>query len=118
MAIGSLPNMAGALWDEEEVFCAFAALALGRIGPQAREALPFLMFRFMAASYWWERNELIEAIGRIGKPTGFYAPKLLPMLVLSLGAPDKGIRCSAAEALGRFGSTHEVVPIVLREAAE
>jgi len=51
MVVDALPNLAGALWDEEEMVYAFATRALGRIGPQALEALPFLMFRFMAASY-------------------------------------------------------------------
>jgi HEAT repeat protein len=73
-----------------------AAKALGRQGPDVREAAPHLM-RALADADPMVRSMAASALGKIG------APQAAPALVAALSDPVVPVRFWVAEALGRLG---------------
>ncbi len=74
-----------------------AARALGRLGPQAKDAVPGLVTA-VADENGHVRREAIIALGRIG---GSAEAAGAPALLRALEDPDPEIRRAAATALGR-----------------
>jgi HEAT repeat protein len=72
-----------------------AAETLGRIGPEARAALPNLIASFKDEDYTL-RQVAIRAVARIGKDA-------VPPLIEALKQTDVPLRAGSAEALGRIG---------------
>jgi hypothetical protein len=72
-----------------------AAIALGRIGLDARAAVPALAAA-LKDSVWEVRDQAASALGKIG-------PDAVPELVTALKNSDSNVRITAALALGQIG---------------
>ena len=75
-----------------------AAEALGKIGPDARPAIPALVMALADKDYH-VRKAAAEALGKIGPD----ARQAIPTLVMALADKDYHVRKAAAEALGKIG---------------
>jgi HEAT repeat protein len=73
--------------------------SLGRIGPQAGAAVPWLIGKFQRADAPRARPDIARALGRIG-PAAFDAA---PVLIGALADPSPEVRREATTALGRIG---------------
>ena len=83
--------------------------ALGKIGPQARAAVPELM-EALGDKDWKVRFPAAWALGRIGPD----AVETIPSLIHALGDRKVDVRREAVQALGWIGSqANEVVPALI-----
>jgi len=139
----SVPTLIKALGDNESEVRMNAAEALGRIGPEAKEAVPALIralddsdeeVRIAAAhaiaKVLIEASELVPILigtldnsnARVRKTAvemlgdiGSEAKEAAPYLMKALGDSDYGVRGSAAEALGKMGAgAKEAVPTLVK----
>jgi len=86
-----------------------AVWALGKIGPQARAAIPELM-EALVDNDWKVRFPAAWALGRIGPD----AVETIPSLIHALGDRKVDVRREAVQALGWIGpQTNEVVPALI-----
>ena len=96
-----------ALGDEDKYIRAVAAGALGKLGPEASEAIPALT-RALADPEAYVRQEVAKALGEIG-------PEAVPALILALKDESGGVREAAVKALGAIGpEAEEAVPALIR----
>jgi HEAT repeat protein len=86
--------------------------ALGRIGPDARPAIPVLIGLLEDEGFLW-KSIVAHAIGRIGGPE---ARAAIPGLERLLRSPDEDVRIRAAEALWRIDGRAGPAPAMLRES--
>jgi HEAT repeat protein len=91
-----------------------AARALGIIGAETKVAIPGLFQALSAEKEGRVRFALVEALDAIQDPTA------IAVLAGRLGGdPDFGVRCAAADALGRFGSTAKAaIPVLIAVVKE
>ena len=80
-------------------FVGSAASALGRIGPEAKEAVPALIIALNDQSEG-VRSSAASALGRI-RPE---AKESVPALIIALNDQSEWVRHSAASALGEMGT--------------
>lgn len=92
----SVPALVAALRDPDPTVREQAAVALGRLGPAAREAIGPLVATFSDEDLYL-RGAAAVALGQIGSDA-------VPALVRALGDTSGDVRWSAAIALGRLGS--------------
>ena len=86
-----------------------AVWALGKIGPQARAAIPELM-EALVDNDWKVRFPAAWALGRIGPD----AVETIPSLIHALGDRKVDVRREAVQALGWIGpQVNEVVPALI-----
>jgi len=76
-----------------------AAIALGKVGPEAKTALPVLIKRIDGGNRYTQ-CAVILAIGNIGGPE---ARKAIPKLKEQLKSPDKRVQWAAKKALQQLG---------------
>lgn len=76
-----------------------AAIALGKLGPEAKPALPVLIKRIDDGNRYTQR-EVILAIGNIGGPE---ARKAVPKIKAQLNNPERGVQGAAKKALQDLG---------------
>lgn len=96
---------------------AAAAFALGRYGPEARDAMPALAQTVSSREFRFREPELRIAAIRSIEEIGTGAVKQgVPALAEALSAPDVRVRRSAAEALNRFGPLANEARDALRKA--
>jgi HEAT repeat protein len=90
-------------------FRRYAAEALGKIGPEAKEAIPALIAALNDQDAD-VRRYAADALGEIGPE----AKVAVPALIAALNDQDIVVRSSAAEALGKIGpEAKEVVPALI-----
>lgn len=102
-----------AVW-EDSIARANAAIALGSIGPGAKEAVPALITTLTEDSVML-RNCAAEALAEIGEA----APAAIPALVQALDDPLQSVRVRAAYALWRIDAQYLqlALPMLLEELA-
>ena len=100
--------LAEALNDEDPIVDSLAAQALGKIGPNAKAAVPALL----EGLYDEDKDPIVgscaaEALGKIG-------PHAVPALVEALNNEHEDVRRHAARALGEIGpDAKAAVPVLL-----
>lgn len=133
-----VPSLADTLGDESDAVRSAAAEALGELGPDAEPAVPQLVQR-LHDEHWGVREKAGEALGKIGsfdrtiplllgtlnhensdargaaaETLGRFGSNAQPAVeaLISALAHDSafGVRCDAAEALGKIGPAARVVP--------
>ncbi len=87
-----------------------AARALGRLGPQAAEAVPALV-QVLPQSEPATQREVLYALGSIGAP----AAPAVPQMMRLLQSDDSQVRYAAVFALGRIGPPAGAAVPALRE---
>lgn len=93
-ATSAVPALARTLADPREELVVLAATTLGQTGPAGRPALAHLA-SLIASRMPEARHAAVEALVRLGDPSGETLPLLTPMLQ----DPDGGTRSCAAVAL-------------------
>lgn len=113
-AIAALPSLVKALRDDDQNVRSYAAVAVGSIGPAAREAVPALEnlvdresdHNFLAAA---------EALWRVRGPDEQLAARVAQLL----GNPSEYVRREAADCLGRMGpDAAEAIPSLQQALAD
>ncbi len=104
-----MPSLAKALKGGDEHFREKVAEAIGKIGTEAKAAVPALL-EAMKSSEWGLRGCAAEAIGRI-----LPAPhEVVPVLELALEDNEDFVRMKAAEALWRVSQKGEkAIPVLI-----
>src|SRR5262249_6230774 len=103
----AVPALIEALQDKDGLVQCRAAGALGKIGPEARDAGPALRRAFRKSGDFFLRAAVVEALGRSGKPG-------VAALIDALESKNEFIREQAAAGLGKIGSeAREAVPALL-----
>ncbi len=102
--------LAEALNDEDPIVDSLAAQALGKIGPNAKAAVPALL----EGLYDEDKDPIVgscaaEALGKIG-------PHAVPALVEALNNEHEDVRSLAAKALGKIGPDAKATVPALLEA--
>lgn len=105
----AIPQLVQALWDDDAFVRSCAAEALGRIGPEAKEAIPALTVVLKTeggedSAY----SAAAEALGRIGPE----ARSAVPFLRAMLQHPDSYVRVNAALALWHIDKNRSGLPVV------
>ncbi|MGD2127438.1 MAG: HEAT repeat domain-containing protein [Desulfobacteraceae bacterium] len=110
----SVGTLVLALSDRSNKVRASAAEALGKIGPEAAEAVPALI-RSLKSVDDLVRARAAEALGDIGAA----AEEAVPLLVKGLEDENSYARVKSAEALGKIGrEAAEAVPALIRSLAD
>jgi hypothetical protein len=86
-----------ALYNEETPFNPNAFIALGRLGPAAKTAIPFLLDETHSTQAE-ARAAAVSTLGTLRSD----AELVVPRLILCLGDPDSRVRGLAASALAQF----------------
>jgi HEAT repeat protein len=87
-----------------------AALAIGKLGPEAKAAL---LVKMLDDKSWYVREAAAKALERIGPDAKF----ALPSLVKMLAREEVTNRYAAANALGKIGPGSKAAAAALAEAA-
>ena len=97
--------------DSDEEVISEAAKALGKIGPEAKDAVPALI-NVLNYEYGNVKQYAAEALGNIGSEVKGTIPALIK--VLKNEYEDSDVRKSAARALGKIGPTaKDAVPVLV-----
>ena len=109
-----MPALIAALKDQNANVRGGAAEALGRIRPEAKEAVPALIVALKDQNEN-ARSAAAEALGRIGPEAKEAAPALIAAaLIAALKDQYANVRSAAAEALGRIRpETDDAVPALI-----
>jgi len=109
MGLKAVPALIAELKDSNSSARKFAAEALGKIGPAAKEAVPALIAA-LKDSEWNVRDSAEEALEDIGPA----AKKAVPALIAALKDSDWKVRKFAAKALGEIGpAAKKAVPALI-----
>lgn len=108
----AVPDLIRALADKNCDVRWGAAVALGEIGPEAKEAVPALI-RAMGDEEEEVRDAAVRALGWIGPEAGAAAPGLVKLLE----SGDPAVRLNAASALAMMGRELDYAYAVLIKAA-
>lgn len=91
-----------------------AAEALGKIGRDAKDAVPALI-KALDEENVGVRLSVVEALGNIGRD----AKDAVPPLINTLSDKDMSVSCEAAEALGKIGrDAKDAVPVLIKVLGE
>jgi HEAT repeat protein len=112
----AVPALCKALEDTEPSVAEWAARALGRVGPDAREVSPTLIERLKRPPSEEFREATLIALGKIGAKSEEVVPLLIEQLQRKQ-APIK-TRQAAAGALGEFGTRASAAVPPLVEALD
>ena len=84
---------------------------LGRMGPEAQDAIPILIARYNQDQSILVRREILTALARIGSPKD----TIIPVLIAALDDHVSDIRYTAVSALGEFRKDAKPAASALRK---
>lgn len=97
------------LQDDDQQIRSFACHTLGKIGTDAKEAVPQLI-KMLGSANAFDRRDAAITIGDIGPE----AKEAVPMLNMMLYDENKYLRYTAVTVLGRLGvSARPVIPVLI-----
>lgn len=104
----AIPALIEALKHKNQTVRRNAAQTLGRIGPEAKEAIPALVIALRDKSNNEDvRRDAACSLGNIGPET----TDVVPALISALNDQSSSVRCDAAWALGKIGpAAKEAIP--------
>jgi len=106
----AIPALVEAVDDRDAQVRRGAILALGFIGPEAKEAAPLIIQALEGDAEWLVRSGAANALGWI-KPD---ASEAVPALVQALEDESEYVRSAAADALGEFGAqARDAIPALI-----
>jgi len=111
LAGAALPGLEGALKDADPMVRQYAAIAVARLGPDAKTALPELLTTLTD-----ERPETREASARALGNFGMEARMAAPALARAASDPNPLVRRTALEALGAVSPPEELRRSAFRSA--
>jgi HEAT repeat protein len=106
---------------KSEGLCAFAALALGQMGPQAKSAVPALIeivdtpVTAKPAATTWVKGNVVNVLGMFGPNAKGAVPSLMKVLEKE---EEEYLRRAAIVALGKIGPAAKAVLPLLAKVAE
>jgi HEAT repeat protein len=103
----SVASIAEGLTSKVPADRAYAAMELGRLGAEARPAVPLLV-ECLGDGDWLVRRQAAEALGPIGDPVA-----IEPLIVVVEDRDGEwGVRTAAARSLGLLGDSRAVGPLM------
>jgi HEAT repeat protein len=101
-----IPRLTAALGDKDDFVREYAARTLGRIGPDAKTAVPALLERLLKDEERDVREHAAMALGLIGaKAIGPLLPDTVRALIAGLDDEAADVRENSARSLGQLGAT-------------